>query len=166
MNSHLSDLLATLAIQRDGYSALIDSAEKLNRAIQAKNGIEVQTLTRQYDHIMNAIMDTEDKRLQICDLLKTELSISIPHPTITQIAAAINTTERKPLEELRDQLKGFIARLTKINMSNQILLEESLIEINHTMTIFVRSRAKFAGYRHTGCLDQKSVDQNIINRIA
>lgn len=148
------------------HNNLIKIAEKMNEAIKQKQVEEVQTLTGQYDEYLGQIELQEQKRQQICTNLVQKTATQENPLNLVGIIKSIPQEYQKSFQLVREALKKSISQLFKINTSNQILLNESLLAIKNKFSLVTQFQNKLSGYQGNGSVANDQIRRNIVNQIA
>lgn len=162
----VTQLASLLECELNEHRVLTETARKMNEALHKRDVGAVRTHSSRYDECTCRIEEMEEKRLEICDALTKLLGHENRHLTLPSIIDRIPTEFRSELTGLRTALKAEIAKLTKLNMSNQVFLEESLITVAQTVKILAAGRAKTVGYKQGGKPTEDAGNRTIINRTA
>ena len=166
MSDHFETLVRILNKEYDLYAMVRDAGKAIHEGIVAKNAAAVKTATRRYDMLSLQIEEIEEQRLLTCDTLGKELGLQTGHVGLLQILSKTPPEIRPALETARGRLKGIANELANITAANRILLEESLRDMTKMFEIFTRSKNRFAGYGHTGNIDTRPIERNLINHVA
>ncbi len=148
------------------HTELVETAEQMREAIKRKDLHDVQQTTSHYDTRVGRIEDIEERRLAVCDSLCEALGKAKRHLNLSGIIGALPPDTRTSLAQLRSQLKDKISQLSRLNTSNNILLEASLAAVAKSFEVMARSHQRLDGYGRTGTPASKTVSRNIVNKIA
>jgi flagellar biosynthesis/type III secretory pathway chaperone len=163
----IKQLITIIAEELQTHDKLVETARNMNTAIKKKEVREVQHLTQTYDALAGRIEELEELRLKSCDDYAAALTGKQQHMTLVNVIATVTDEQLKnELGSLRANIKDRITALTRLNTSNQILLEASLAMIAKNFELMLSARAKFKGYGHGGQMDSRNISRNIVNKIA
>ncbi len=166
MDNQFEELQSILTDELNIHTNLVTIAEEMNSAIKGKDVVKVQRYTAQFDACIGQIEVLEIKRLELCDGIAQVFKPKNRHLNLQSIIALMPEDKQKIISKTRASLKSKINDLVKINISNQLLLNESLLVIGKNFELVTRFQNKLAGYKHTGAMDKEPVRKNIVNQIA
>jgi flagellar biosynthesis/type III secretory pathway chaperone len=166
MNSPVSELKSILTAETAIYDELIESAARMNEALKSRDVEAVRSFTVSYDNGFVKIESLEERRLAIADMLKESLGLSARHVTLLQVAEALVARERDELVALRAALRKRIAELSRLNVANRILLEESLSAMAKNLELVMTTRKDAAVYGQGGTLAREPLRRSIVNHTA
>lgn len=166
MEKQYEELKSVLADELSIHSDLVKTAEKMNAAIKKKDVDTVKILTARYDEYIGQIETLENKRLELCDGITKALKPQNRHMNLKSIIAMMPKEQQKPFSDIGTSMKKKINELSRLNTSNQILLNESLTAIGKKFELITQFQNKLAGYKQSGTIDKEQVRRNIINHIA
>ena len=166
MDKQFEELKSILTDELTIHNELVKTAKEMSNAIKEKNVDLVQMLTGKYDNFIWQVELLEVRRLELCDRITKTVKPQNHHMNLQNLIFIMPKEERKPFTELRASLKGKIDELVRINISNRLLLNESLKAINKNFELFSQIQMKFNGYKKSGTMDKKTVKKNIVNQIA
>ncbi|KMQ52494.1 hypothetical protein CHISP_0761 [Chitinispirillum alkaliphilum] len=155
---YFEDIVAILRQEKEIHHSLINSAESINASIRNGNQQELSSFTTVYDEQICRLEKMEERRIEIYSGLCQDYNIAHSAKLSSVLHHAPEKT-RGALEEASSQLKELITKLSAVNESNKILLEESLNALNYTFDTVKQSSQRFKGYRHKG--DQKTSNSEI-----
>ena len=166
MDKKFEELKTVLSQEQDIYTSLAVTAEQMNRAIKAKGVDEVKQLTSRFDTCVVQVDLLEAKRLELCDAIAKEHKSEHQHLNLRRIITLLPEKEQKEFLDIRTSLKTKIHELSKVNISNQLLLKESLTAIGKKFELISYAQNIKSGYKHTGSMDTGQVRKSIVNQIA
>ena len=166
MKALIEQLAAVLERLCGLHTELCGIARRMNEALRRKDVTAVQKHTAAYDLQICEIEKLEEERLTLCDGIARQMNSPGRHLTVAVIMESAGEDERKRLQKSRTELKARIGELAGINTSNQVLLAETLNDIDVTMRIVAKAGDKFAGYGHQGTREQAGTAQRLINHVA
>jgi len=166
MDKKFDELKTALSQELDIYTSLVKTAESMNRSIKEKSVDEVKQLTSRFDTYIEQVERLESRRLEICDAIVKEHKPQKQHLNLRTIITLLPEEEQRPFLDIRTSLKAKINELSKLNISNELLLKESLAAIGKKFELITHSQNNIAGYKHTGNMDKDPVRKSIVNHIA
>lgn len=167
MRHDVEELTGILRAECAVHERLIETARLMNAALRREDPAEVRKLSTRYDAQTAEVEVLEEKRLAACDALTVTLGLGGRHANLAMLTDALPPELRPPLEEVRARLRENLRDLSKINVSNQILLQESLENISRTIrAITAAGPNKYAPYKREGSKSTDVVRRNIVNRTA
>ena len=166
MDKQFEELKYILTDELKIHNELVKIAGEMSNAIKEKNVDLVQMLTGKYDTIIGQVEFIEARRLELCDRIAKTVKPENHHMNLINLIKIMPKEEQKPFTELRASLKGKIDELVKINTSNRLLLNESLMAIKKNFELFSQFQNKFNGYKKSGTMDKKTVKRTIVNQTA
>ncbi|MBD3321423.1 MAG: hypothetical protein GF350_10050 [Chitinivibrionales bacterium] len=166
MDKKITDLIAILRKECETHDTLIEVATAMNTALRENDTGAIQRNSVQYDETTCAIENLEEQRLQLCDSIGRGLKKQRRHLNCAAIADILPPQDAGPLRKIRQELKDKINTLTKINTSNQVLLEDALAGIARAVKLLANEKRKYSGYRRFGAKDPEFVPKNIVNKVA
>jgi flagellar biosynthesis/type III secretory pathway chaperone len=166
MEKESRQLLSILEKQSDLHNDLIKIAENMNKAIKKNDINKIHILTSQFDEYTGQIDQMETKRLELCDKIALISKSKLKHLTLQQIIQLLPGNYVQSFIQIKTELKQKILDLKKINSSNQILLNESLLLIKKDFEFMAKIKNKLNGYGQNGKIDTKTTQRNIVNHIA
>lgn len=166
MDTHLSELRSILTSELAVYDRLIDTARRMNEAIKSRDIDAVRSFTLNYDNGFVKIESLEERRLAVSDGIRQSLGLAGRHLTLQQLAAAVPEKERAELLALRSTLRKRVGELSGLNVSNRVLLEESLAAVAKNFELVMMTQNSAAVYGQGGTMAREPVRRNIVNRTA
>ncbi len=166
MDEKFDELKSVLSHELEIYESLVKTADQMNQAIKQKEVDDVKQLTSRFDTYIEQVDMLESRRLEICDAIAREIKSEKQHMNLHNIITLLPKEKQQPFLEIRTSLKFKINELSKVNISNQLLLKESLIAIGKKFELILQSQNSIAGYKHTGNMDKEPIRKNIFNHIA
>ena len=166
MENESRELKSILEKQLDLHKDLIRIAGNMNSAIKKNDINEIHALTCKFDEYTGQIDQLETKRLEICDKIAILSKSESKHLNLQQIIQLLPKNSAQSFMRLKIELKQKLLDLKKINSSNQILLNESLLLIKKDFEFMARLQNKLSGYGQNGKIEVKAVKRSIVNHIA
>ncbi len=165
MEARIRELETVLEEEFVVHDQLLGAAIAMNGALKREAVEEVQKANTTYDECGFRIEQLEEKRLSISGEIGRLLNLPA-HGGLLRIIEALPVDHGTRLSEVRAKLHGVIAKLHKANVSNRILLTESLLTIAKTFEFISTASEKFTGYKRRGKKDPSKISRTIINAIA
>lgn len=166
MEQMVTELTSILKDEEHIHEALVRTAQEMNRSLKKKDIEAIPELTARYDDCAAHIEELEEKRLAVCDQIAACTGKPNGHPSLATIASLIPEEKRTPLAKLHESLKTKISELSKLNVSNQILLQESLSGVRMSFEVLTQSEKAHAGYRSSGNKEKTPAARHLVNHIA
>ncbi|MBD3346243.1 MAG: hypothetical protein GF401_14395 [Chitinivibrionales bacterium] len=166
MDGKIKELLTILKQENEIHDRLIECAQIMNKALKENDTNKIQQTSMKYDELTCNIESVEEKRLEICDSIGKKTKMKSRHLNLTSITEALPPEDTGPLGEVRQDLKKKITKLTKINTSNQVLLENALANIAKAVELIACEKKKYSGYKQYGKKDSDFIFRNIVNKVA
>lgn len=152
------EIISILGQELDIHNLLIKSAEKINDCVRRGDHETLSSATVAYDEQICRLEKVEEHRIECCLKACKEHNLN----TTAKISSLLQfATEQsaKHLENIAFQLKEKVKKLSAVNESNKILLQESLNVLGASFEMIKESSQQFKGYRHRG--DQKPCTSGI-----
>lgn len=146
MNSIYEELLQILSCELDLHNKLVEIASAFNKSIREDNLNEIQNYTAKYDELICQIEKLEEKRNELCCILRKKIGLQQKEPRLLLLIESAPLNLKNSLSNVHQKLKEKIETLSKITVSNRILLENALTVINSTISIYQQSQKKFEPY--------------------
>ncbi len=166
MDKFFEELKIVLSDELKIHSDCVQTATDMNTAIKKKEVEKVQRLTDQFDTLIGQIETIEIRRLELCDSITKALRPEHRHMNLQNIITLVPEKEQESFTEIRSSLKKKITELARINTSNQLLLNESLVAIGMNFKLIAQSHHVDTGYKQTGAIQKQPVHRHIINHVA
>ncbi|MDD5673486.1 MAG: flagellar protein FlgN [Chitinivibrionales bacterium] len=167
MDNELEKLIALLTQLYAVHNQLLEIGTAMNCAIKARNLPEIQRMLHHFDTAAGKVQELEEERLACCDTLAASIGGGLRrHLTLTALLDLLPQGQaRTRLADLRRDLKAAINALTKINVSNRILLNEGIQYIGMTVALASHLHIKFTNYKTGGAKTGGPRQSNLINRV-
>ena len=166
MNTILERLEQVLKAELDTHSALVVTARAFNQALKEENIESIQQHRAAHDEALCKIEKLEEQRIECCSVLAQSFGFSKKQLKLAQLLDKIPEAWRARLSAVRQALKSKITELSKLTISNRILLEEGLRIIEHTFSLVQQGSNKYAGYGKRGQSMVGPPLDSLINRTA
>lgn len=166
MNKLLEQLENILNAESDLHCDLLQTAKLLNEAIRSKNLDQIQKHTLTYDELVYKVQNLEEKRIECATDLCIILGIKGEAPKMNSLLEKVSEDWRRKLITVQKTLKNQISELSKINDSNNILLQESILFISKNILMFQQASTRNYRYGEKGKATSSHLGRNLINRVA
>ena len=150
MENNLHELESILKQELDIHNDLYETALLFNGAIKKNNIDLMQQHTIEQDEKICLIERLEETRKNCCMALSNSFDPPIKVFKLSAFIDSISPEWKEKLSHLHISLKSTINRLTKINTSNRILLEEANTIINKTFDMIRYSQDHLQSYSSQG----------------
>ncbi len=152
------EISSILIHESDIHHQLITSAESMNSCLRSGNHDALGSATLVYDDLICRLEKVEERRIELCSKISTTNSLNSGAKLSTLLQFASDET-RTVLEKISFDLKELVRKLSAINESNRVLLEESLNALGASLDMIKESSQQYKGYRHRG--DRKDCTSGI-----
>jgi flagellar biosynthesis/type III secretory pathway chaperone len=150
----------------DIHVELLKNGYEFNSAIKNNDLGAMQQHTAIHDEMICQIEKLEEQRLDCSQILSILLGLETPAAKISNLLEQMPPVWQSRLSKVQKILKEKIFELSKINKSNQILLEEAILIINGTFALLQKPSVKYAQYGKKGAATNRTASLSLINRIA
>lgn len=165
METLLEKLEKILKSELDEHITFLDTARAFNHAIKEEDlgKIEQQRLVQ--DETVCRIEKLEDQRMECCTELAQSLGIGSRPFRLAQLLEKLPEHWRSRLEDIRRTLRNKVNELSKMNISNRILLEEGLRMVEHTFSSIRKcGSSRYAAYGQRGQVTGGTGPRTIFNQ--
>ena len=146
MEKMYEELEKILVCELDVHSSLVETATAFNKSIREDNLPDIQTYTTKHDLQICQIEKLEEQRVQYCVLIGKTLGIKSKEPRLASLIEQAPLVRKNKLSEIHMLLKKRIDELSKLTISNRILLENALNVINNTFSFLQQTQKKYVPY--------------------
>jgi flagellar biosynthesis/type III secretory pathway chaperone len=150
MDKELQELESILKSELELHDALCETARLFNDAIRSNDLALMQKHILEQDEKICKIEHLEESRITCCSELSKNIVSPAKDAKMSAIIDAISPDWKKRLSPLQSSLKSVINKLSKINTSNRILLEEANTIINKTFDMIRHSQDHLQSYSAQG----------------
>jgi hypothetical protein len=164
MDNVLEKLEQVLQSELDVHTALLASAREFNDAIKEENIAVIDRQRLVHDETVCRIEKLEEQRMVYCAALARSLGIVKKPLRLAMVLEKVPHQWKERLGRIQQSLKEKIGELSKISISNRILLEEGLRVVGHTFSMLRQAGKKYAAYGKRGQSVSGPALQSIINR--
>jgi DNA repair exonuclease SbcCD ATPase subunit len=150
------ELETILAKECEAHKQMFRAATQVNSAIKESDLSTLQERSSYLDCQVAAVERLEQQRGECCALLSRTLGIE---RTIVKLATLIEKAPerfREKLSVLHGTLRQTINRISAINVSNSVLLEEGLELVRGRMSLIANPSERFTQYRQGGRMKSSS----------
>lgn len=131
------------------HAALVETAQAFNKSLRDNNIPEIHSFTQRQDEQICQIEKLEEQRIEYSLLIAKKLGIKTKDPKLANLIEHAPSSLKQHLISLHTTLKKEISDLAKLNVSNQLLLENAMSIINCTFAFIKQSQKKFQPYGAT-----------------
>ncbi|MDG5814505.1 flagellar export chaperone FlgN [Chitinispirillales bacterium ANBcel5] len=157
-------LTELLSQELELYTKLIKSATCINQSIKEDSIELLNDSSKAYDEQIWLVDKLEEKRIDICNTLCNKLNL--PHSVrLSKLLQFAPTQFCSNLEKVSAELKESAKKLSEINTSNRILLEESLVIMNNSFDLIKQSTRCANGYKKRGKQNYSPTGVAVINQV-
>ncbi len=146
MNSTYEELVRILSCELELHNNLVETANVFNKSIREDNLPQIQNYTVKHDELICQLEKLEEKRIELSGIIANKIGIKKREPRLSLLIESAPYDLRSTLSNVHCKLKEKIDELSKITVSNRILLENALTVINSTISIYQQSQKKFEPY--------------------
>lgn len=127
MNEQLKqDLLENIASMLDKHRLLLQLVEKQSNALIHHDHDALQTLLPQCEQVSDAIIEIENHRIGITNLIADQLGLDPKEATSEAFVSAFGGDDGLRLDELSKQLQEVVQQLARVNERNALLTKFSI----------------------------------------
>lgn len=164
MNKMYEELEKILESELDIHNSVVDTADKLNKSIRQNNLSDIQAYTFSHDEQLCRIEKLEEKRIEFSSAIGKEIGLETQIPKLAVIIEHAPENRKKRFSEIHSALKNKIIELSKLTVSNQLLLENSMQIINNTLSFVKQSQKKLVPYAADNKNKQSFQAYSLFNR--
>jgi hypothetical protein len=149
LDTILEELYEVLSRQARTQEDLLSTAGSMAESIRGRDIEGIQRLTAVYDDQIGAAEMLEEKRLSLCERIGR---IVLPGgaASLGEIARKAGSPWTERLLAIRESLKKTMGRLSRLNHSNRIMLEEALHGLGRSMELMFEAPQKQGMYQKGG----------------
>jgi FlgN protein len=149
MEQLYAELEQILCSEVEIHVALVETAQAFNKSLRDNNIPEIHSYTQRHDEQICQIEKLEEKRIEYSVLIAKKLGIKTKEPKLANLIDHAPLSFKQRLGDLHNKLKKEIGDLSKLTISNQLLLENAMSIINCTVAFIKQSQKKFQPYGAT-----------------
>jgi len=146
MEKMYDELERILSCELDIHNAIVETAGALNKSIRENTLTDIQAYTLRHDEQICQIEKLEARRLEYCSLIGKRLGLKIKMPKLASLIEHAPVQFKSRLTDLHVSLKKKITELSRLTVSNQLLLENAINVISCTFTFIKDSQKKYTPY--------------------
>ncbi|MBN2038265.1 MAG: flagellar export chaperone FlgN [Chitinispirillaceae bacterium] len=144
------ELEAILTRECDAHEQLLTAATKVNSAIKESDLATLQNHTSHLDAKVAQIEQIELQRTDCCKALSRSLGIDRTPVRLTALIEKAPPRFRDTLSRLHRSLRSVLEKISNINVSNRVLLEEGLELVRGRFSLIATHQERFTQYRQGG----------------
>jgi hypothetical protein len=148
----------------DVHHTFVTTAQVFNSAVREDNIGEIDRQRTAQDETICRIEKLEEERILCCSNLAARMGITRKPVKIALLIGKMPAEWRDRIAEVHRALKQKLMELSKITVSNRILLEEGLKVVTHTFSLIQQGEKRYAVYEQRGRTAPAGTLQSIINR--
>ncbi|NLD94625.1 MAG: flagellar protein FlgN [Fibrobacter sp.] len=149
MENLYNELERILCSEVDIHVAVVETAEALNKSLRENNIPEIIVFTQRHDEQICQIEKLEEQRIEYGILIAKKLGMKTKEPKLVNLIENAPSSFKHRLGDLHRKLTKAINDLSKLTVSNQLLLENAMSIINCTFAFIKQSQKKFQPYGAT-----------------
>jgi len=149
MENLYTELERILCSEVEIHAALVETANAFNKSLRENNIPEIHSFTQRHDEQICQIEKLEEQRIEYSILIAKRLGIKTKEPKLVNLIEHAPSSLKQRLSDLHSRLKKEISDLSKLNVSNQLLLENAMSIINCTFAFIRKSQHKYQPYSAT-----------------
>jgi DNA repair exonuclease SbcCD ATPase subunit len=146
------ELETILSKEFDAHEQLFSAAAQMNNAIKESDLPTLQKRSSLLDSRVLMIEQLEQQRGDCCTVLSRSLGINRVTVKLATVIEKAPPRFRGKLASLHTALKNIINKISSINVSNRVLLEEGLELVRGRLALIANPGDRFAQYRQGGRL--------------
>ncbi len=149
MENLYNELERILCSEVEVHVAIVETAHALNKSLKENNIPEINSFTQRHDEQICQIEKLEEQRIEYSVLIAKKLGIKTKEPKLANLIENAPSSFKQRLCELHSKLLKEINELSKLTVSNQLLLENAMSIINCTFAFIRQSQKKYQPYSAT-----------------
>jgi flagellar biosynthesis/type III secretory pathway chaperone len=157
IETNFEELTTILSKECQAHEHLLDAATGVNEAIKESDVPTLQMRSAHLDGQVSAIEQIEKLRGECCVTLSRELGIERTTVKLASLIEKAPARFREKLATLHRALKEIINKISTVNVSNRVLLEEGLELVRGRLSLIANPVDRFAQYRQGGRLKSSSM---------
>ncbi len=146
MENLYNELEHILCSEVDIHVAVVETAQALNKSLRENNIPEIISFTQRHDEQICQIEKLEEQRIEYSVLIAKKIGMKTKEPKLVNLIDNAPSTFKQPLRNLHSKLTKAINDLSKLTVSNQLLLENAMSIINCTFAFIRQSQKKYQPY--------------------
>lgn len=153
-----------LKSELDVHRTFLTTAQAFNGAVREENISEIDRQRTAQDETICRIEKLEEERILCCRNLAARMGITKKPVKLSLLLGKMPVEWRDRLGMIHKALKQKLMEVSKITVSNRILLEEGLKVVTHTFSLIQQGGKKYSVYEQRGRAAPGGTLQSIINR--
>jgi hypothetical protein len=149
MEQLYTELERILSNEVEIHVALVETAKAFNKSLRDNNIPEINSYTQRHDEQICQIEKLEEQRIEYSMLIARKIGIKTKEPKLANLIEHAPVSFKQRLGDLHNKLKKEISDLSKLTISNQLLLENAMSIINCTFAFIKQSQKKYQPYGST-----------------
>jgi flagellar biosynthesis/type III secretory pathway chaperone len=166
MEKSLQELEHILSREVEIHSSMVETAEAFNKAIKENDLTALQQHSSEQEKQIYQIEKLEEQRVECFKTISSFLGLPAAVSKLHQIIEKLPEQWRQKFSSIHTSLKQKINDLSKLNTSNQILIEEAIGFIGNTFSFLQQANGKFAQYGIKGRTAGTPSTSTLINKTA
>ncbi|MBN1129517.1 MAG: flagellar export chaperone FlgN [Chitinispirillaceae bacterium] len=150
------ELETILVKEVDTHHRLFRTATQVNEALKQSDLSAIQERSSYLDSLVALIERLELQRSECCALLSRKCGIDRARIKLGALIEKAPPRFREKLSSLHGALKQIINRISTVNVSNSVLLEEGLELVRGRMSLIANPSERFTQYRQGGRMNTAS----------
>jgi hypothetical protein len=144
------ELEKILGKEFEAHEQLLTAATQVNSAIKGSDLATLQNRTSHLDTKVALIEQLEEQRADCCRALSRSLGIDRTPVRLKALIEKAPPRFRDTLSRLHASLKSVLEKVSNINVSNRVLLEEGLEIVRGRFSLIATPDERFTQYRQGG----------------
>jgi hypothetical protein len=145
------ELETILAKECEAHEQLLGAAASINSAIKESDLATLQQHTANLDEQVFQIGQLEEERKTCCSALSRALGLTAQGAVkLTAIIERAPAAIREKLAALQTLLKNALSKISHVNVSNRILLEEGLQLVHGQLKLMTQPGIRYTHYQSRG----------------
>ncbi len=166
MEKSLQELEHILSREVEIHSSMVQTAEAFNKAIKENDLSALQQHSSEQEKQIYQIEKLEEQRIECVKTISSSLGLPAAVSKLHQIMEKLPEQWRQKFSSIHASLKQKINDLSKLNASNQILIEETIGFIGNTFSFLQQANGKFVQYGIKGRTAGTPSTSTLINKTA
>jgi hypothetical protein len=164
MDKLYNELERILNCELELHNSVVDTATLFNTSIRNDNLPDIQTYSSLHDEQICKIDKLEEQRIEFSILISSKLGLKTKLPKLAVLIEHAPKEYKEQLSQVHVKLKKKVSELSKITISNQLLLENAMNFIDCTLAFIRKSQLKFEPYGSKKKTGQSFQTYSLINR--
>jgi hypothetical protein len=160
-----NELLAVLTQEDEIHQNMIDTATDIHKCARGDDMNGLKRNCSLFDNHISGLERAEERRLNICEMLRGELGDKAPSGRLLAIIEHCEPGVREQLKNIRTTLMNRVEKLKVLNTSNIVLFKETLSGIGASMDMIKLSITPKTGYRYKGDVKPRGSNVSLFNEV-